>query len=438
MRRALFVLMCALVVAGGALAEDWRWEGTAAPGRYGDFPRSGRFAASNSFPVDTQIEVENIETGRKTTVFVISGLDEKGLLLLLSSDAAREIGVADDGTTEVRARRTRRVSQPPLLRHPEAALSPDPDRNPLAALMSREEEAAWDEAMPDTEAPDSAVAVDEMPRIPVPEGFELDPEPELQLEELPETEPPELVEEPVEPADEPPAIEVRPPVAVPEPAPVPKEPIAPEVSVRERLTEELELTEPDRPEVELPDAPPEVATRRPLVEVPVGDPEAELPDAPPEVATRRPLVEVPVGDPEAELPDAPPEVATRRPLPETPDDEVIVDPEELAPELEEYAPEVAERPSVVAEPDPAEDVAVSGYLEPGRFYVQLGAFRSREGASTLLAGVDRRYPSTVVRTRLNGEPLYRVYLGPLGEDEAGAALYTVRRRGYRDAFITQP
>ncbi len=393
MRRALFVLMCALVVAGGALAEDWRWEGTAAPGRYGDFPRSGRFAASNSFPVDTQIEVENIETGRKTTVFVISGLDEKGLLLLLSSDAAREIGVADDGTTEVRARRTRRVSQPPLLRHPEAALSPDPDRNPLAALMSREEEAAWDEAVPDTEAPDSAVAVDEMPRIPVPEGFELDPEPELQLEELPETEPPELVEEPVEPADEPPAIEVRPPVAVPEPAPVPKEPIAPEVSVRERLTEDLELTEPELTE----------------------------PDRP-----------------EVELPDAAPEVATRRPLPETPDDEVIVDPEELAPELKEYAPEVAEQPSVVAEPDPAEDVAVSGYLEPGRFYVQLGAFRSREGASTLLAGVDRRYPSAVVRTRLNGEPLYRVYLGPLREDEAGAALYTVRRRGYRDAFITQP
>jgi hypothetical protein len=31
--------------------------------------------------------------------------------------------------------------------------------------------------------------------------------------------------------------------------------------------------------------------------------------------------------------------------------------------------------------------------------------------------------------------MYKVLLGPLGRDESGSVLYSVRARGYKDAFL---
>ena len=43
------------------------WTGIATVSRYGDFPTTGNYAASNSFQKNTLVEVTNLENGRRTT-----------------------------------------------------------------------------------------------------------------------------------------------------------------------------------------------------------------------------------------------------------------------------------------------------------------------------------------------------------------------------------
>ena len=390
MRRGAWVLVCALLIPFGAPAEEWRWEGIAAPGRYGDFPEFGRFAASNSFPIDSRVEVENIATGRRTTVFITRGLDEEGLLLLVSPDAARALGLADDGTTQVRIRRSRPIAQLTRPHGIEPALS-DPVTDPLAARAAPEVAVEPEETpprvRPEIIIEDPAIAdepvdelpdpIAELPLIPVPPDPEPEPDPELEPERSPM--PPVLMTEP--------EVEI----------------FEPDLRIVE---EEPEIAEPPEPEPPVDDViveQPEVATRR------------VRPDAPPPVDEPAVIPEPDAPPPDEALPELPPA-------------------DEVLPAEPDEPPE----PVIVEEPPPVEDPAAAERLEPGGYYVQLGAFRSREGAGRLVAGIEPRYPTTVVATQTNGEPLYRVYLGPLAEDEAGAALYTARRRGYQDAFVTQP
>ncbi len=398
MRRGLLLFVCSLVVTASLAAEDWRWQGTAASGRYGDFPDTGRFAASNSFPVESRVEVENTETGQRTTVFITRELDEAGLLMVLSPNAARELGMRDDGTTEVRVRRAERLIRPPRLRDPEAAFSRDPDRNPLAALDSPTEEApppppAEQEPLPPTaerERPDP----ERLPAIPVPEDEPGIEEPRKVVELIPEPDP--------EPEPEP----------EPELEPVPEVELAP-------------LREPD-PEPVPPEHQPRV---QPRFEITIDEDEFPYPEA---------------IEPEDPLAEDLPEIATRPPQPVSP----RVVPDEIAEPwepVEPAEPPTEERPEPLPPdafpPEPTEEidrVRIHDELESGKFYVQLGAFRSREGAGALVARLDERLPSTVVAAQVDEEPLYRVYVGPLEEDEVGAALYTMRRRGYRDAFVTRP
>ncbi len=411
MRRGLLLFVCSLIATAGLAAEDWRWQGTAAPGRYGDFPETGRFAASNSFPVESRVEVENTETGERTTVFITRGLDEAGLLMVLSPHAARELGMHDDGTAEVRVRRAERLTRPPRLRDPEAAFSRDPDRNPLAALAPPAEEdpsppSAEQEPAPPTaelERPDP----EQLPVIPVPED-----EPRID-------EPREVVELIPEPAPEPaPEVELA-PLLEPEPEPAPPE-HKPRVQPRfEIAIDEDEFPYPEvfEPEDPLAEDLPEIATRPPHpVSPPVVPDELTEPVEPVE----------PVEPPTEKLPEPAPE----------PEEVPTVEPlEALPPEL--FPPEPAEEPEEMAVEE-IDRIRVHDELESGKFYVQLGAFRSREGAGALVARLDERLPSTVIAAQVDEEPLYRVYVGPLSEDEVGATLYTMRRRGYRDAFVTRP
>jgi hypothetical protein len=72
------------------------WEGVAAIGE--DLPDKGPYLATNSFPVNTIVEVVNLEeNNRAATMIVSAALENSKLLALLSKDAAVAIGLNDIG-----------------------------------------------------------------------------------------------------------------------------------------------------------------------------------------------------------------------------------------------------------------------------------------------------------------------------------------------------
>jgi cell division protein FtsN len=74
-------------------------------------------------------------------------------------------------------------------------------------------------------------------------------------------------------------------------------------------------------------------------------------------------------------------------------------------------------------------------LEPEGYYLQVGAFANPRSAKRVVEEVAPGYPLAVQPVEGSGNPLYRVFVGPLEEDEKGTVLYWFRARGFRDAFI---
>jgi hypothetical protein len=65
------------------------WEGMAAVGE--DLPETGFFMATDAFPVNTVVELINLENGKEVSIVVSSGLKNSAFLALLSRDAANKI-----------------------------------------------------------------------------------------------------------------------------------------------------------------------------------------------------------------------------------------------------------------------------------------------------------------------------------------------------------
>ena len=115
--------------------------------------------------------------------------------------------------------------------------------------------------------------------------------------------------------------------------------------------------------------------------------------------------------------------------------------------LEPADPRPPEAPAPAAEPEPAEpepapemavgDAPFAESLSAGAYYLQIGAYSNVAGVQAALSGLelDAEYPYTVVPGVSRDRTVYRVFVGPLQEDEKGRALFMVRARGYRDAFV---
>ena len=119
------------LLVSGSLFSQSEWEGTTAMGRYGEFPSSGLYGASNSFPRNTLVEVKNLETGMSATVLIVDRLNDPGLFLLLSREAAENLGIEDDQIVRSRVKmadNSRRLS----IEDKDRPYHPDPDINPGA------------------------------------------------------------------------------------------------------------------------------------------------------------------------------------------------------------------------------------------------------------------------------------------------------------------
>ena len=160
------------LAAAGNLYSDSVWEGSAAMGRYGEFPLTGYYGASNSFPRNAYVEVENLDNGKKTRLIVVDRMSSSGLLLLISNEAAQALGVYQNDIVRVKVRMISSGAAEQSVDQDDLAYSPDPDLNPAAALAPQNsvpavrtvaEPETPSAAEPETEAAETASAETEEP-----------------------------------------------------------------------------------------------------------------------------------------------------------------------------------------------------------------------------------------------------------------------------------
>jgi hypothetical protein len=100
MRTAFSVFLALMLITGAATVSAWEGTATIAPG--GDLPGGGYSIATNSFPVNTTVEVINLENGKIVRVNVISGLNTMGLMATLSREAANAIDLHGNSSCRIR------------------------------------------------------------------------------------------------------------------------------------------------------------------------------------------------------------------------------------------------------------------------------------------------------------------------------------------------
>jgi hypothetical protein len=106
------------------------WEGSAITGGAGDFPAEGLYAACNSFPRDSIVELSNLETGKTATVTIISNVDNPGVFIALSPKTAEALGMQQGTAARVRAVSLAASQAEATLPAARAGVSADPDFNP--------------------------------------------------------------------------------------------------------------------------------------------------------------------------------------------------------------------------------------------------------------------------------------------------------------------
>ncbi len=409
-----------------SLAAQKSWEGSAAAGRYGEFPPEGYFGNSNSFPRNSIVDVVNLETGKSVRVIISGGLLDPSLFLVLSGEAAEAVGLERKDTARVRVSPVVVPGRTSPAAGFDLPYSVDPEVNPAAA--AGDVNAGVDKRLP--REPASAAAAVIVPAVPA------EPEPEQAAAETPpEAEAPEAVI-----------------AAAPEPPAAPEAPAVPESVLPFVAAEGMETHEPEAPEF----------YEGPVAAAVAGGEGPEIP-AEPEAAgvvtgddIDRPAA--PAGDavvllePEEEKPPVSDEDAKESvekldtiiaSIHETPAAEPV--PAEPYPvEAAAPAPGSAPEPVVAAVPaaeaaGPADAWARSNLplvasLTRKAYYLQVASFANPRGARPVVDALAVSYP-VVVQPVGGDKPLYRVLVGPVPDDERGVLLHRLRATGYKDAFL---
>jgi hypothetical protein len=415
------------------------WEGAAAVSSGGEFPDSGFYVATNSFPRNTVVDITNLETGKTVRGIVAANLDSPGLLALISRECAEAIGLQSRSIGRIR------MIQPadPIAfsRFGEESLSSgDPDYDPEAALKAYgQAETGAQIAEPAVEAAadslaetaagadstaDSAAESATPPVVAViPHEPEKIPEDSGTADETPVDETPESV--PVENPSETAVIAA----PVTEPAEVPvKDPVQPQGAIEEKA-ETAGYSEPETAGAVVVTALPE--------ETPPEEAETVLAEAAPEES----IPETAYPEESAWYTPEEGSVFTLVPAEERPPAAV-----DTVPEITEFLP--AEETPVLPV-YPAEEPAVRVYntvpgvfsvpsvgeLEPGKYYLQLGAYSETYAVEREITKIEKNLPLAVQCTGSAGKPVYRILVGPVNHGESGALLQRFRGIGYKDAFV---
>lgn len=381
MRKLRIAIVVALIVGQAALlSAQSSWEGSAVVARYGEFPPGGLYAASNTFPLNSLVDVTNTATGRSARLIIANRLDDSGVFLLLSETAADELGVARGSSASVRAEPVQLPGLTAVEPNQDLPFHPDPDVNPAASLgdpntpIINPAAARATQTAPTPSAAPVIAAVEEAPSdapVAAEEPTESEPEPQIEPESQPELrqEPQTaaaVVEERSEPESDPESTEDE--GAAPEPS------IAAVIAVEAEdeattPTEEPDVAQPRLEDLESPDR---------IADIPVGDAVIGVAPEPPE-ETPAPVTAVVESSQSLQEPESPsPNVypVPRAPLvvelstPPDPQDEeeVVVEiaaPVEAEPLIDEAADAVEPEEAVV---DPLDERlgAIERYLAEQR------------------------------------------------------------------------
>ncbi len=114
------------------------WEGSAVVAGSADFPIDGFYGACNSFPLNSSVQVENLETGRKLSVTITKNIENPAIFMTLAPKAAAELGMKAGASARVRVLAQMASATPAPPGSPKSVESNDPDYNPrlLASIQS--------------------------------------------------------------------------------------------------------------------------------------------------------------------------------------------------------------------------------------------------------------------------------------------------------------
>jgi rare lipoprotein A (peptidoglycan hydrolase) len=468
-RRVLPVItLCLFTVAAYS---QQSWQGNAAAARGGEFAAPGLYAASNAFPENTAILVQNAQTGQSVRVTVTQRIPgTASVFLLLSEEAGKQIGLTGSQVIRVRASVVSTLGTDLSDSLREEPYSPDPDLNP-ALSVTEEQLLSVSEAQPELETgPTEEIA---QAATPEPEPA-AEPSAEQEIEPLVEEAEQAVAGETAaapatraltpeekrlqELADRIPQKQLYMPPRQQEvyalaPEPSPAREMEEEIAAAEQPAEEAAEAEEappveekleKLPEENVEEGPPRVsmlgpeAEEEPL-EVALPGPEAAEPEKPSPEGTRlpapeeeTPLTMAPEEPPTGEIEEAvvAEEVVETPVTEEQPVEEVAVAEEEEQPAVEEPVAEVA-----IAEAAAEEPMPLSEQLPSRTYFVQLGAYSTRTLAEKLAGDLTNNYSVTILPASSGGRNFYKVLVGPLNVDESGTLLYQFRSRGFKDAFI---
>jgi hypothetical protein len=438
------------------------WDGNASVQRGDAGFESGLFAVSNSFPPDSRIVIQNLDTGQTTPATVTKRIDgQSDILLLLSPMTATAIGISPGTMARVRvtmaspAPVTPRASQ-----SQEQVTSRDPDINPGAAYpqsaqtgtTSRSTVAAApqpsEESLPAAVAPRQAAASPapiSSPEAPQPEQGSTQvanalpdgPSPGSTVEtdaarqkandaaviaaaqaRKPQKQlflPPREDEKfayhkpagtPTQAASTPPQITavIGEPTATPAPEQASDLALAEAVAPQESRAQEIVGADTTGPSGEAAGTETALAEPEPVAE----------PNRPVQTEVTGPVA-VPAAPAEA------PQVAL------------------VAPEAPpERAPTTAQSTTPVQTPSQTVPRQVPGAKTRGStWYLQLAAYTTEQIAQDLAKSLVQTYPTLVVAPQPSGSRMFRVVIGPLNRAESGTLLTWFRYRGFPDAFLKQ-
>lgn len=428
MKKSMMCMLLIIVLIAGSAGADLGWEGTAVIGRRGAFPPEGFWAASNSFPRNGVVTVTNLETGRSVDVIVAMRVSEPGVFLSLSDEAGEQLGM--DPTVPARVRAVPVASMPtgpviaPIATPMKRPFSADPDLNRATAVTphTRVEPIFADPASPGIAAvPPSADGPGATPApVPAPEARSGIAQGVFRTAGvIPAPEPPDA-----EPVGE---ILLRPP----EDDPVVSEPAVP---VDPRLAQRPVFAAAPVAANRMEEAVASVRGRTPSVDLfppPRGDEVFTFLDVPRELTIARPIDRRIA---EAGLPgDGPVRIADR------PAAELLGRVEEprrpLMVELPAPASPATAPERVTVDEWALASLPITERLEPSWWYLQIGAFSSPRSARNAIDRLESGFPYTVTPVSVADRTVFRVFVGPIEQDETGVVLRELRARGHRDAFV---
>ncbi|MDR1625509.1 MAG: SPOR domain-containing protein [Spirochaetia bacterium] len=423
MKRIIFLTILGMACALSVSAQKV-WEGTVVAGRYGDFPPTGYYGASNVFPRNSLVNVQNISNGKIVQLIISGGLDDPAMFLAVSRQVADALDLQRNDSANVRVSLAAGGSEAFMPASADLPYSNDPEVNPAAwagdvnALVEKDapfrEKKEKGRAAP---APDPVLEAPPVGTLPV---------------AAPPVLPPPAPEEPPSISDRVPAngsgkfeIKESPFAELPEEKPSISERISAEKGPR--IAEGWVLRDVEAAPAPMHGiaAPGDLPT-----------PEAE-PDPDPDPAIAEPETAPAIVEPET--PAAP--AAETETI-------VTLEPAQARPPVEPETPSALD--SIIAAipeiPAPADDgkwaeenLPLVTSLPEKSYYLQIASHKNPESIKPVVDTLTAIYPvyPVVVLAETGENPFYRVMVGPLKEDERGLMLRQIKAQGYHDAFLKE-